>query len=93
MRFERGDIVLSAPGWSAGITEVDPLRPKNAYNGLNLVNRKTYRLSDASLSQKVGTATEEFLNGGSDDSPGEDPASTDWPRDARDIILEWLASI
>ena len=66
MRFKRGDIVLSAPGWSRGcyvITAVDPSRPKNCYNGMNLVTQKSYRLSDDSVSVKVGEATEGFLNG------------------------------
>jgi hypothetical protein len=76
LRFQRGDIVISAPGWSAGcycILDVDPGRPRYAYSGLNLVNNKRYSLTDDSLI-KVGTATEDFLNGSSPTAAGKDPA-------------------
>ncbi len=67
MRFKRGDIVLSAPGWANGcyvITAVDPSRPKNIYTGIDLSTRKNYRLSDDGLGVKVGVAIDEFLNAG-----------------------------
>lgn len=66
MKYAKGDIVLNATGYTAGvyvITELHPERPKNCYDGLNVINRKKYRLSDESLGLKIGTATAEFLGG------------------------------
>lgn len=60
MRFAINDIVTSGPGYRPAvflITAVDPSRPKNTYTGLNLVNRKSYRLSDLML-VKVGVGVE-----------------------------------
>jgi len=80
--FERGDIVISAPAYTARcycILEVDPGQPKHPYVGVNLVNRKHYRLSEESII-KVGTATPEFLSGEVFAAPGakaKDPAR-DW---------------
>lgn len=86
MRFKRGDIVLSAPGWTNGcfvITAVDPTRPKNAYNGMNLANRKNFRLSEASLGVKVGTATDEFLNTDPTQSTGNSITDVNFERGRR----------
>jgi hypothetical protein len=60
MRFQVNDIVSSAPGWRAGvfqITAINPSRPKNPYEAINLVNGKVYRLGDESLaSKRIGVA-------------------------------------
>lgn len=64
MRFKRGDIVVTAASYKAAcyaITNVDPSRPKNIYNGIDLSNRKSYMFPDESISLKVGEATAEFL--------------------------------
>jgi hypothetical protein len=80
LSFQCGDIVLSAPGYTAAcycILEVVPFRPQQPYTGLNLVNLKKYRLPDNGLT-KVGTASEEFLKAQttpeSGNQPREDPA-------------------
>ncbi len=65
LRFQRGDIVVNGPEFTPGcycILDVIPSRPRYPYSGVNLVNLKTYQLTDESLT-KVGTATEEFLQG------------------------------
>lgn len=77
MRFKRGDIVVSAPGWTIGcylIVKCDPTRPKNVYTGLSLPSLKSYMLSDASLSAKIGEATAEFLASLNNPNPGPDQA-------------------
>jgi len=64
-RYQRGDIVLSGPMFKPGcfvITGVSQ-RPSNIYDAMGLPNRKLYRLSDAGIGMKVGTASEEFLTG------------------------------
>jgi hypothetical protein len=63
LNFQRGDIVLSAPGFSPAcycILEVTPFRPSHPYTGLNLVNLKLYRLAGNGLT-RIGAATDEFL--------------------------------
>lgn len=63
--LQRGDIVINAPGWAAScycIMAIDPSRPKNPYDGLNLVTNKHYWLNSESVI-KVGTASAEFLKG------------------------------
>lgn len=72
LRFNRGDIVNTAAMARPAafvIVSVDPTRPKNAYNGKNLVNGQTYRLSDDHLGVKIGTATPEFIDGTSTNNP------------------------
>jgi hypothetical protein len=75
LNFQRGDIVLSAPGYSSAcycILEVVPSRPQYPYTGLNLVNLKQYRLPDNGLT-RVGTATEEFLKAQTGSESGDRP--------------------
>lgn len=72
LRFKRGDIVISLPPFRPGvfvITEVDPSRPKNAYNGKDPANGKGYRISDDGL-KKIGEATAEYMDG--DEESGEE---------------------
>ncbi len=60
MKFQKNDIVTSATGWRPGvfvITDIHPTRPKNPYDGVSLINGRTYRLSEESLaSKRVGVA-------------------------------------
>jgi hypothetical protein len=72
LRFKRGDIVVTTPPYAPQvfvITEVDESRPKNAYNGKNPVNGKSYRLSDDGLT-KIGEATEEYMDGDGEEEAG-----------------------
>jgi hypothetical protein len=65
MKFQRGDIVVSAPAYTSACYCILELRPQSAkypYSALNLVNLETYQIQDDGLT-KVGTATEEFLRG------------------------------
>lgn len=69
LRFKRGDIVVTLPPFAPAvfvITEVDPSRPKNAYNGKNPANGKGYRLSDDGLA-KIGVADDSYMNGDGED--------------------------
>lgn len=64
MRFQRGDIVKNAPGWTAGcyvITGYNATRPKNCYDATHIVTGKRYRLSNDGIF-KVGTASPEFFD-------------------------------
>lgn len=81
MKFQRGDIVVSAPGYSSAcycILELLPLTAKYPYSALNLVNLEVYQVRDDGLT-KVGTATEEFLigqtNAGTEKQACEAPAA------------------
>jgi hypothetical protein len=51
------------------ITEVDPSRPKNGYNGKNPATGKGYRLSDDGL-MKIGVATAEYMDGDGEEEAG-----------------------
>lgn len=56
--FEVDDIVKSTPPWRPAayiITKLRPDRPANHYDGINIINGKTYRLNDDGLI-KIGRA-------------------------------------
>lgn len=76
-RFQRGDIVLAAPGYRQGcfaITGINPSRPTNCYDAIHVVTLKRYHLADANLGSKIGTATESFLSG---DGQNQAPAGAE----------------
>src|SRR5882724_9171083 len=78
MKFQRGDIVVSAPGYTSAcycILELLPLSAKYPYSALNLVNLETYQICDDGLT-KVGTATEEFLIGQTSAGPEKQARET-----------------
>ena len=58
MTFQVRDICITPPGWKPGcyvILHVNPSDQKHPYTGVNLANRKTYKLSDKGLI-KIGQA-------------------------------------
>jgi hypothetical protein len=70
--YEVGDIVMTQPPYKPQvfvITEIDPSRPKNCYNGKCPTTGKSYRLGDDGLA-KIGEATDEYMNGDGENEAG-----------------------
>lgn len=94
MRFQVNDIVTSGPGYRPGvfvITAVHPSRPKNQYDGVSLMNGKTYRLGDDSLAAKrTGVADAGWNTANSKDSVvlGDVVLDQTWLKGARRAAQE-----
>lgn len=94
MNFAVNDIVTSGSGFRPGvfvITAIHPSRPKNQYDGISLMNGKTFRLGDDSLaSKRIGVADEGWQTNKSSDSVviGDMVLSQAWLKGARRAAQE-----